>query len=171
MIGLVAVMLFLGPGCKAEDKQPDVESEIRFSDIGVPEPIGDSLALAKKAHVNIIVLGKKKDDNTYWIKVAPPWVGICPGLNCDGVEFHWKLVGPGLEGDETLLIRDADPANHCFPNVPVTISPPNNAAESGLPLSHCVIAGGHTWEYVVELYKAGTTDPIASTDPGAIIHP
>ena len=43
MIGLVAVMLFLGPGCKAEDKQPEVESEIRFSDTSLTTEGSDNI--------------------------------------------------------------------------------------------------------------------------------
>lgn len=172
MIGLVVVMLFLGPGCKAEDTKPDVRSGIDFSGDGVPIPVGESLRLKKKAQVKIIVLGKKKPDGAYMIKVSQNWPEICPYFYCDGEEVEWWIGGGGLDADETLVIRDADPSNHCFPNIPVTISHPNNVAYSGLPLPPCVIEGeDHKWRYVVEVFKEGTADPVASTDPGAIIHP
>lgn len=166
-----AAVLILGPSCKAEDPPPDVKSEIRFSDVGVPDSVGEAVNLAKKADVIIAVLGQKKDADTQVILVKDRWVEICPQYNCDGDEIRWRIVGRPLEADETMVIRDADPANHCFPNVPVTISFPNNVALSGLPLSNCVTGPDHQWRYVVELYKAGIQNPIASTDPGAIIHP
>ena len=172
MSGLVAAMLVMGPSCKAEDTKPDVESRIDFSADGVPIPVGESLRLMKKAQVKIIVLGKKKPDGTHMIKVSHNWPEICPHFYCDGEEVEWWIGGGGLDADETLVIRDADPSNRCFPNIPVTISDPNNAAPSGPPLSPCVIAGSdHTWRYIVEVFKQGTVDPVASTDPGAIIHP
>lgn len=172
LTGLVAAMLVIGPSCKAEDTTPDVKSKVQFSDEGVPVPVGESLRLKSKAQVKIIVLGKQKPDGTHVIKVSKNCPEICPGFLCDGEEVEWWIGGGGLDADETLVIRDADPSDPCFPNIPVTISPPNNVAPSGSPLSPCVVEGqNHYWQYVVEVYKAGTADPVASTDPGAIIHP
>jgi hypothetical protein len=172
LTGLVAAMLVIGPNCRAEEPTPNVKSKVEFSDDGVPIPVGESVRLKSKAQVKIIVLGKTKSDGSHVIKVSKNWPEICPDFPCDGEEVEWWIGGGGLDADETLVISDADLSDPCFPNVPVTISPPNNVALSGSPLLRCLEQGtDHTWRYVVEVYKAGTADPVASTDPGAIIHP
>ncbi len=116
--------------------------------------------------VNIIVTGKKKAEGIFRIVVAPknpPIIGKKPF--CDGQELEWVVVDD-LEPDQMLRIRDETFA--CFSNVPVDIHYPNNGALSGPPDDDTT--PGTYWTYVVELFD-GEGNLIASSDPGAIIHP
>lgn len=120
----------------------------------------------KAVRVNVIVTGKQKKNGLFRIVVAPknpPFVGN--QSFCDGRELEWVIVG-GLEVGQFLRISDVSFA--CFPNVPVDIHYPNNGALSGTP--DATTTPGTYWTYVVELFDA-EGKPIASSDPGAIIHP
>lgn len=175
-------LLVMVPGCAAEETPSEAVSELQSEADGKPDEVGvsseskDFVGRQGLADSFIVVTGQKKEDGeTKLIKIVPDWHVICKNTNpphCAGEEISWKVIGGGLQPGQTMVIRDADPSNHCFPNVPVTIPYPHNTADSGPPEPACRQNPlGHGWEYVVDLYEAGQASPVASTDPGAIIFP
>lgn len=159
MIASVALMLIVGPSCKAEDKPAEEGSGVKQAANAMPIQV-----VATPAKVKIHV--QRMQENIF---VTPPNVRICFESYCDGNGFRWEVVG-GLRDGETLTIKDAPEHLSCFPEaIPVAIQDPADGAESGLPDESCLQDKyGTYWPYVIEMKLADGTK--FSTDPGGIIH-
>ncbi len=176
MIASVALILVVGPSCKAEESTTGEESEIRFDAAGKIEPVGDADEVTEfpvLVAISLLQETKEGSEAVRAISVRPQYPVICGGdFKCEGTEIMWLIGGRVPEG-HTLVIRNADEANKCFDQtkIPVTISGRQNSASSGTALPACEKKlQGHFWQYVVELYKDGEEKPVASSDPGGIIH-
>lgn len=162
MSGLVAAILVMGPSCKAEEHSKEPAARIEVAERATPIQVEP-----RPARVRVHIQRHRQK-----IFATPNYPAICPKPFCEGDQLEWEIVG-GLEPGETLVIRDADVSNRCFPDtIPVMIEPPFDGAVSGEPDESCEQNPyGHLWPYVLELYMEGNPDPIADSDPGAIIHP
>ena len=159
LIASVALILVMGPSCKAEDTPAEEGYAVKQAANAMPIQVQSG-----PAQVKIHIQRRQKR-----IFVTPPYVSICNSYPCAGEQFEWEIVG-GLEEGEKLVIKDAPGTSPCFSmTIPVVIEPPYNGAGSDLPDEGCQQEElGHFWPYLVHLTLAdGST---IGTDPGGIIH-